>query len=331
MHPARLSFAKRKAFTLVELLVVIAIIGILIALLLPAVQAAREAARRSSCTNNLKQLALALHNFHDTNNKFPAGNHNCPGWSLVNNQPQCNNGYAYGGPHLSTWTLSILPFMEQGNLADQWQENRPTDRSSETQNMDVTQTFVEGHQCPSDMNLGDLGDPESGPSQYNYAPGSYRAVSGLTPNRGGPHWDEGNSNSMITRGLLHVVYDKYREERMASVTDGTSNTLMVGEYHTRTHIRRRTFWAYGYTSYNQSSITAGSPNVFGVADYDECASGPLGNHSNDCKRAFASFHSGNIVNFALVDGSVRNVRRNVDRTILNASATINGGEAQSID
>jgi len=93
-------FRKRHGFTLVELLVVIAIIGILIALLLPAVQAAREAARRSQCTNNLKQIALAVHNYHDTYKVFPIGN-----WTT-----------AYG-----TWLVSLLPFIEQQALADRYQ------------------------------------------------------------------------------------------------------------------------------------------------------------------------------------------------------------------
>ncbi len=314
---------RRVGFTLVELLVVIAIIGVLVALLLPAVQAAREAARRSSCSNNLKQLALALHNHHDTYGKFPAGNVNCSGSSF----PNCGTGYAYGGPHKSTWTLDILPFLEADNLYNNYDQSQPTDRDNV--NKAVGQTNMSAYVCPSDINTTSLARPESGPRPFDYAPGSYRAVSGLTVTRGGPHFDEGNSLDQRNRGLLHVVYGDKSEETMASVTDGTSNTLMVGEYHTTTHNTRRTFWAYGYTSYNQSSITAGSPNAFGVPDFDKCVSGGLNNHSNDCKRAFASLHPG-IVNFALVDASVRSVPVTIDRTVLNASATIGGGEVASL-
>ena len=105
--------AARTGFTLVELLVVIAIIGVLVALLLPAVQAAREAARRMSCTNKLKQIALAIHNFHDVRGTLPAGN--------VVKQGPPNNKF----DHYDTWTISILPYIEQGNLAQLWDQNLP--------------------------------------------------------------------------------------------------------------------------------------------------------------------------------------------------------------
>ena len=94
------SAPRKTAFTLIELLVVIAIIAVLIALLLPAVQMAREAARRAQCRNNLKQIALALHNYHDSNNKFP------PGFSF--------NKYKQGEENF--WTMYILPYIEQGNI-----------------------------------------------------------------------------------------------------------------------------------------------------------------------------------------------------------------------
>ncbi|GIW92533.1 MAG: hypothetical protein KatS3mg110_0574 [Pirellulaceae bacterium] len=100
---------RRKGFTLVELLVVIAIIGILVSLLLPAVQAAREASRRMACSNNLKQLALAVHNYHDTYKVFPPGG--------ITPGPCCST------PSAGTWTLFILPFLEQQTVADQYNFN----------------------------------------------------------------------------------------------------------------------------------------------------------------------------------------------------------------
>ena len=107
---------RRKGFTLVELLVVIAIIGILVALLLPAVQAAREAARRMSCQNNLKQLGIALHNYHDTNKKFPAGmQFYGPG----------NNSADRGKNYRANWIIAILPYFEQQPLYDTLNVNFP--------------------------------------------------------------------------------------------------------------------------------------------------------------------------------------------------------------
>jgi prepilin-type N-terminal cleavage/methylation domain-containing protein len=321
-----------KGFTLVELLVVIAIIGILVALLLPAVQAAREAARRMQCTNNLKQMGIALHNYHDTYKTFPPGGIECGG--AVNGP--CNG--TYGRRQLTTWTLCILPFMEQQPLYDQYNFNLG---NTDPANAAVCQTNIPAYVCPSDTRTDIAARPASGPHRFDYAPGTYRSVSGVTRRRGGPHFDEPQSLNAADRGLLHVVYGngaRWSTERMADVIDGTANTLMIGEYASTPcpraggmsngRCRRATFWAYTYTSYNQSSITAGSPTAFGVPNYDDCVYNS-GAHSNDCKRAFASLHPG-IVNFALVDGSVRGIPITVDRVLLANTATISGREARTV-
>jgi prepilin-type N-terminal cleavage/methylation domain-containing protein len=301
----------RRGFTLVELLVVIAIIGILVALLLPAIQAAREAARRTECSNNLKQMGIALQNYHDTYGVFPPGGISCG---------NCN--FTYGNPHWTTWTIAILPFMEEESLYGAYDQNR---HNCTDENRPVLQTIVDSYLCPSDVNVTKLQRPASGPRRYDYAPGSYRAVSGVTRRRGGPHFDEGQNNNEKDRGLLHTVYNKWSSERMADVIDGTSNTIIVGEYHTTTHNSRRTFWGYTYTSYNQSSITMGSPTAFGVPDFDLCNSSANPAHGNDCKRAFASLHPG-VILFLRADGSGDPVDNNIDRNVLAALATIAGGE-----
>jgi hypothetical protein len=116
---------------------------------------------------------------------------------------------------------------------------------------------------------------------------------------------------------------------LADVIDGTSNTLLVGEYHTKTVNRRRRFWGYAYSGYNASGIHLGSPTSFGIPDYDLCDNAPPGGagaHNNDCKRAFASFHPGG-VNFALTDASVRFVAKTIDINVLGGAATIQRGEA----
>jgi prepilin-type N-terminal cleavage/methylation domain-containing protein len=319
----RLQRARRRlGFTLVELLVVIAIIGVLVALLLPAVQAAREAARRMSCGNNLKQLGLALHNYHDTYRSFPPGG--------------VTPGNCCGTPSAGTWTLFILPFLEFQPLHDRynfnlWNDSNPG-RSGRTggPNAYVCMQFLDVHICPSDINKGHLERPQSGPGSGKlYAPGSYRAVSGATTGGG---WLDANTGRGFVRqhkGVLHHVgatpqglhghfnrsgsRAEFTAEAMSSILDGSSNTLMLGEMHTQTHNRRRTFWAYTYTSYNQSSVTVGESRTL-VGDYDLCVSIGGRGGSNACKRGWGSNHPG-VLQFCLADASVRGISETVDMGI----------------
>jgi prepilin-type N-terminal cleavage/methylation domain-containing protein len=334
---------KRFGFTLVELLVVIAIIGILVALLLPAVQAAREAARRMQCSNNLKQLALAVHNYHDTYKVFPPGG--------ITPGPCC------GTPSAATWTLFILPFLENQTVADQYNFNLFNDSTPGRPgpNDFVTTLRMNIFLCPSDINTRTTDLPESGPgSGLQYAPGSYRAVSGAA-HRGGQWMDSNQISAWViqNRGVLHGVAGSHNgisfptanttsAETFSSILDGTSNTLLIGEYMTRTRNRRRTFWAYTYTSYNQSSPTVGQPRVL-IPDYDRCLAIGGTDGSNPCKRAFASFHK-QVIMFALADGSVRPINNNVymgiegptqnnpiDMGVLPSMATIQGNEARFLN
>src|SRR5437016_10668312 len=137
---------RRSAFTLVELLVVIAIIGVLVALLLPAVQSAREAARRTQCMNNLRQIGLALHTYHDTFKVFPPSYLTVPGGSPSMGKPDPDNGDAGPG-----WTalMLLLPQVEQANLYNSFDLNTPAWSSK---NATVAQTFVKSYICPSANN-----------------------------------------------------------------------------------------------------------------------------------------------------------------------------------
>ena len=315
---------RRSAFTLVELLVVIAIIGVLVALLLPAVQAAREAARRMSCQNNLKQLALGVHNYHDVFGYFPAG-----GVTLGN----------LSSPNYTTWTLSILPFMEQKNLYDRYDFSKANEHND---NKFVRETFVKDHICPSDLNTKKTDRPESGPGNgLQYAPGSYRAVSGLS-NAASSNWCFADCNEIWrqsaycfhNRGVMHHVGTSSGGltagfERFATVVDGTSNTILIGEYHTKTRNRRRTFWASTYTSYNQSSINLNQSRTL-LPDFDKCVAIGGSSAEHACKRGFGSLHPG-VIQFAMADGSVRPLAIVSNIKIFEAAATINQGETVQLE
>src|SRR5262245_24612516 len=171
--------ARRHGFTLIELLVVIAIIAVLIGLLLPAVQKVREAAARIKCQNNLKQIALAVHNYHDALGSLPAGN--------VYRQGPPSNQY----DHFESWAISILPYIEQTSLYNLWSPNwgNPVPAATYAPMDQLRKTLVATYNCPSD-NSADQGfiaaNPDSGPNSGNgyglvqYMPSTYRAVAGTT-------------------------------------------------------------------------------------------------------------------------------------------------------
>jgi prepilin-type N-terminal cleavage/methylation domain-containing protein len=336
----------RAGFTLVELLVVIAIIGVLVALLLPAVQAAREAARRSTCTNNLRQLALALHNHHDVRGALPPGS--------------MYFGLCCTPPAYTNWAIEILPYMEQQNLYQQYRQN---ELNVSTNNNLVGQQRLKTHECPSDSIKGKLEVPSTGPRPggQQWMHGSYRAVSGkLNLVRGHGNWDgfepqlwPDNMNDHQYKSFLHAIGVGYNgvaspnvthssgthissmggPERFASATDGLSNTLMIGEYTTRSAetTAKGTFWAYTYASYNQSSVGAES-RLYGLhygnraTDPRTCWGTPGLYGDQSCKRSFNSEHPSG-ANWALGDASVRFINYNVDVNLLQNMGTMAGGES----
>lgn len=191
---------RRVGFTLVELLVVIAIIGILIALLLPAVQAAREAARRSQCSNHLKQLGLALHNYHDTFRAFPAGT----GPSVLNCAGSAYESWsAWGG------MAPLTAFIEQVQLYDRINWNFYWDCTTPVDTRFVTRQYISTFLCPS--------DPASGSRQTDAGPISYNLSHGPTTS-----WD-------VTLGQQVGMFDRMFWCRMSDILDGTSNTIAMAE------------------------------------------------------------------------------------------------------
>jgi prepilin-type N-terminal cleavage/methylation domain-containing protein/prepilin-type processing-associated H-X9-DG protein len=315
----------RSGFTLIELLVVIAIIGILIGLLLPAVQKVREAANRAKCSNNLKQIGLAVHNYNDAFGMFPPGSV----YGTV-------GGTTY---YCENWAIDLLPFIEQDALFRTYNFQKV---NTDAANTVFCQTPVKSYVCPSDINQNLLIKPESGNASTTYMTASYRAMSGVgdVNSTGGNNFTDGNGffdiNSLdmqfSQRGPMHITGVKtadgvlLHQETIAHIIDGTSNTILASEYSTKTHPSRTTFWAYSYTSYNQSSAI---PSSFAlIPDYDYCNSNLTG--GNACKRAFASFHA-NGMNAVLCDGSVRFITQSINITTWEALGTIAGSELVPTD
>jgi prepilin-type N-terminal cleavage/methylation domain-containing protein len=312
--------AAAAGFTLVELMVVVAVVGLLMAMLLPAVQQAREAGRRSACINNLRQIGTAIHMYHDAHEAFPPGG--------VSPGPCCSvESY-------TTWTIQILPFLDQ----KQWYEAYDQRETNESPaNGKLRETFMPVYSCPSDVLRNVPIVPETGPARdmrIKYMPGSYRGVGGRSDGVTG-WWDNNPRHKKLPRrwrGVFHVVDAKLRPETFAQVTDGLSNTLMVGEYSTRPSkaigktaggMTRRTFWAYTYGSYNRSDAIPESRTLLG--DYDRCTR--LGGQGDfePCNRAWGSLHN-ELLNFLLCDGSVHTFPLNIDTKVFAHSATIAGKE-----
>ena len=202
----------KKAFTLVELLVVIAIIGILIALLLPAVQAAREAARRMQCTNKLKQICLAAHSYHDSHDKLPPGGLNA---------------------HRQTWYHAAMPFMEQNALGDSWDS---TKLYYDGVNEIIPESNIEALHCPSDQSSNN--DPNNSIQSFRYFRGNYVCNAG---NVGVGGTASGNLTPLPSRTLGTVAVENggqpfvisidagFKQVSLDEITDGTSNTLAFSE------------------------------------------------------------------------------------------------------
>jgi prepilin-type N-terminal cleavage/methylation domain-containing protein/prepilin-type processing-associated H-X9-DG protein len=358
---------RRSAFTLIELLVVIAIIAILIGLLLPAVQKVREAAANVQCKNNLKQIALAATTYHDANGNFPAGSVCRQGTAAAGpgNINTCSYYDTWAIsilPYLEQRNIFNLWNPNMPNIAP----DSAAGASFVQMRQSLVKTYVcpsdvsagrgftpyrpdSGNDYTTNTAGGPTGNGPYKHSPYPLCmPATYRCVAGAS--YGGSDWwtnpnnpDDGGSNENWDdaaqapalmahfpgdRGVMHATdpLTTAGPERIANITDGTSNTLMIGEYATKNTPGRRTFWAYAYTSYNQSVVTFNAPWTL-QADFAACANTPNPSGSNQCKRAWGSFHTAGL-NFAFCDGSVHTISRSVDMIyVLPALATIAGGEA----
>ncbi|EAQ81815.1 DUF1559 domain-containing protein [Blastopirellula marina] len=294
---------KTRGFTLVELLVVIAIIGVLIALLLPAVQQAREAARRMQCSNNLKQLGLAMHTYHDTYNNLPAG----------------VNGCCWG-----SWQLAILPQMELGNLYNNYEQKMyDTDyRYSSAPNVDVTSTRIATLTCPSDEPNAPIATSGVNLTSHNYA-----------VNYGNTGYAQQATLNGVTFGKAPFsqnssTLDKFYGFR--DIVDGTSNTLLASEVlqGKGTDLRGFTWWgdASQFTTYLPPNTS--QPDAYnGTCHTDPQANLPCtaSSTSNPTMMASRSRHPGG-VQALRCDGSARFISENIQLDTWRALSTTQGGE-----
>lgn len=310
----------RRGFTLVELLVVIAIIGILVALLLPAVQAAREAGRRMACANNLKQIGLANHNYHDTYKTFPPAS--------------ANYGNNFESRESWGWHVFILPYLEQQPLYDQLTINDRTLEQILRNGVNgsiadaerLLQTKIDGYICPSDDN-------------FHVVPVELRMFNGKG-NNAGNKVEVGKSNYVAVMGLFDNFEDTEAKKnngiffnnsrvRITDIRDGTSNTFLVGErdircavaswpgtrnphgpchcgvYHNRGRVSRKLNFGFYYPN------SQGAPGGYRAGQVSQC-------NCDSCTEGFSSFHPGG-AQFVYADGSVKYITDTINYSLGNVS------------
>jgi len=303
-------------FTLVELLVVIAIIGILIALLLPAVQSARESARRTECVNNLKQICLGLAHYESSLGVYPPGRMGCDGW----NNDVCRNNPGYARPGTSGFVM-ILPYLEQDNLYELIEPfargavfpaspgDRPdgtTDgwRTAEVDRAVTTRPDV--YVCPSDV---------SEPMRGSCATGSYALCAGSN----GPTY---GIDQVRVKHYNNGVFLYRTVKSQKDIRDGVSNTIFAGEVIKAHTVESANCWCLGSRHLHSLRTTDNPLNT----QPDEGVTVDLYGYS--CSGAFASYHPGG-ANFGFGDGHISFVSENIDLATYRALSTREGGEPVS--
>ena len=292
----------RRGFTLIELLVVIAIIGLLVALILPAVQSAREAARRASCKNNLKQIGLALHNYHDVHATLP------PAWTYIPNLPGSSGPH---GSHVSlySWSAYLLPFLDQAALFNEMGVQSQASIQAPTTAEHLHST-LSGFRCPSDVSGRRVHPEADGRLEFGgkkNAISNYLANWGTSGRKDGRRRDPNAGNDTGDGGGRrgNGVFFQNSHIRFADISDGSSNVFAVGEVSARTK-------SQGLPDRNGAGWWAGLER----RSWDNAR---LRSAVRGCRRtlnsrrhaAFGSLHPGG-GHFLLCDGSVRFVSDSIE-------------------
>ena len=330
----------RNGFTLVELLVVIAIIGILIALLLPAVQAAREAARRSQCSNSLKQLALAMHNYESTYKRFPPAGR---GYSWC-------AGVGEAEVYNSNGLVELLPYMEQQNIYEQFNHkeafaSQPSSSyfrntapgvalvgdPATNGNAAAAATLIPTFICPSDPTTA---------LDRTLAGAAYGPVSTSTPYGTSTNYDFVTSyqdfstcNYWKNAGVNQRMFGENSKSTPGSVLDGLSNTFAFGET-TKFHRNGRAFaWAYRtwvMTGVDPAHPTQPGINLWSTPSWPSPPDVPVAGQIRTWWSAAGSLHPGGC-QFAMGDGSVRFVQQTTSATVLTRVSRARDGIPASLD
>jgi len=319
-----------RGFTLIELLVVIAIIAILIALLLPAVQQAREAARRTECRNKLKQFGLALHNYHDAHKVFPAGNINALG-----DDPNGRNGGGSPGM-MGNWIVLLLPYLDQTANYNGYTKiisERPEavdwfgNGTYTSQGINVGRDRLPFTNCPSHPDAGE--QLSNGTNMEHLSRGNYAASYG-----------KGGYGRIHTQTAdIGGVFGNNSRNGVRDITDGSSNTLAISELKFRTPSSSgpstadtRGTWSYGAMGASTFTTQTG-PNSAVPDGVWGCRNMPsegmpcvqIGSPYTEMYAAPRSYHTGG-VHGCMADGSVRFISENIDLALFQGLGTRGGGE-----
>ena len=345
----------RKGFTLIELLVVVAIIAILIALLLPAVQRAREAARRTQCRNNLKQIALAVNNYENKFNIFPPCVIDDQGPSAYN-AAGCPDSWTRSGGF--GWRMLILPDIEQQNLYNKIDFNNQIHSdvlfaggctpstapysTAWTDNRNAIEVQLEAYLCPSDDTLSDVvADGAEFGSNYAAMVSTQVNYNYVTTN--GAVTAKTDPTGLKQLGLMH--WEKPARQRDVA-NDGTSHTIMIAEVDRGVSVRRQGGGLFNrcgrwYSVYACLTDSNRTPDDFGNNSnpIEDLVNSPdrfvrlevyTDSDATQTGQAASSAHGGG-AHVALVDGSIQWVTKGVDLTLYKATCTRAGGEDQTIE